>query len=169
LADSGLRFVCDAMLGGLARWLRAAGYSAAFDVHAADGALVRKALDEGLCLLTSDSGIMERYAVAQGLIRCVFVPRNAPPTEQLAHVMAALGLQLREPRCMVCDGVLAPMAAQDARDHVPPKVRRRQMCFFRCRACGKVYWHGTHWERIRRRLGRARDRAAALEDGLGPE
>ena len=157
------------MLGGLARWLRVAGYSAEFDVHAADGALVRRALDEELCLLTSDSGIMERYAVAQGLVRCVFVPRDAAPTEQLAYVMAALGLRLREPRCMVCNGMLAPMAAQDARERVPPKVRDRQTRYFRCRGCGKLYWHGTHWESIQRRLGQARDRAAAMATGLDAE
>ena len=32
-----LRFFCDAMLGGLARWLRAMGYDAAFEYGIDDG------------------------------------------------------------------------------------------------------------------------------------
>ena len=80
------RFICDAMLGGLARWLRAAGYSASFDVRIEDGELVRRALAEGRCLLTSDSGVMERYAVAEGLVRTVFIPPGLSVERQLAHV-----------------------------------------------------------------------------------
>ncbi len=153
-------FMCDAMLGGLARWLRAAGYSARFDVHIRDGELVRRALEEGRCLLTSDSGVLERYAVSEGLVRCVFIPVGLSPVEQLARVLAALRLRPGEPRCMVCDGELATVPPADVGDRVPPKVREACDRFFRCQGCGKVYWHGTHWARIERRLARAAKLAA---------
>jgi len=149
------RFICDAMLGGLARWLRAAGYSARFDVRVRDGALVRIALEEGLCLLTSDSGIMERYAVSRGLAQSVFVPLGLTPLEQLGHVMRALGLELRESRCMDCDGCLTEVPLGAVREHVPPRVQETCRRFFLCQGCGKVYWRGTHWEDIQRRLRRA--------------
>ena len=100
------RFICDAMLGGLARWLRAAGYSAEFDVHIEDGELVRKALDEGKVILTSDTGVMNRFAVEEKLAQTVFVPLGLSPVEQLAHVMEQLHLPLRESRCMECGGEL---------------------------------------------------------------
>jgi uncharacterized protein with PIN domain len=157
-----LRFVCDAMLGGLARWLRAAGYSAAFDVHAPDGELVRRALDDRLCLVTSDSGLMERYAVREGLVQCVFIPPGLSPIEQLGRVIAALELPYRDPRCMDCGGDLLPVPADQARELVPPGVRRACHRFFRCAGCTKLYWHGTHWEDIRRRLDRARKIARRL-------
>jgi uncharacterized protein len=149
------------MLGGLARWLRAAGYSALFDVHIRDGELVRRALEEGRWLLTSDSGVMERYAVSTGLARAVFVPMGLKPIEQLAHVMRTLGLPLGEPRCMDCDGLLEEVPLEEVRRHVPAKVQQACDRFFRCGGCGKVYWRGLHWEDIRRRL-----RAAAA--GAGP-
>jgi uncharacterized protein with PIN domain len=41
--DKGPRFACDAMLGGLARWLRAAGYDACWHGGVADPELVRLA------------------------------------------------------------------------------------------------------------------------------
>jgi uncharacterized protein with PIN domain len=146
------RFLCDAMLGGLARWLRAAGYSAAFDVHIRDGELVRRALEEGLWLLTSDSGVMERYAVSRGLARTVFVPMGLSPIEQLGHVMGALRLTLRESRCMNCGGRLQEVPLDEVRRHVPPKVRRICERYYLCAGCGKVYWRGQHWDDIRRRL-----------------
>jgi hypothetical protein len=149
------RFICDAMLGGLARWLRAAGYSASFDVHIRDGELVRRALREGRCLLTSDSGVMERYAVTTSLVEVVFLPRGLSPVEQLGHVMAALRLPLGPSRCMACDGELAAVALAEVSQQVPRKVQQARDEFFRCLGCGRVYWEGTHWQSIRRRLREA--------------
>jgi len=148
-------FLCDAMLGGLARWLRAAGYSAEFDVHAPDGALVRRALAEDKVLLTSDEGIMERWAVETGKVRVVFVPRGKSLVEQLAYVIGQLGLTLKMPRCMACNGGLQSVELAEVADRVPPKVRATCREFFRCRSCGKVLWYGTHWSDIQRRLARA--------------
>lgn len=160
-------FLCDAMLGGLARWLRAAGYSAWFDPHVADGALVRKALEAGKWLLTSDSGIQDRHAVSEGLVRCLFVPRGLSTVEQLGHVLGSLDLPLRPSRCMDCDGELEAVEPAEVAACVPPKVRRVCTEFFRCRVCGKVYWHGTHWVSIRKRLARARELAGRLQGGAG--
>jgi len=160
-------FFCDAMLGGLARWLRAAGYSARFDVHVRDGELVRRALEEHRCLLTSDSGIMERYAISGGLVRCLFVPRGLSTMQQLGHVMTALGLELRDSRCMDCDGALPEVELTQVEGQVPAKVKEACSQFFRCEGCGKVYWRGTHWQSIQRRLAHARRLAAGAEAPTG--
>jgi len=149
------------MLGGLARWLRAAGYSAEFDVHIKDGQLVREALREGKVVLTSDSGVMDRFAVEEKLVRTVFVPLGLSPVEQLSHVMAALGLPLRESRCMECNGELDEVPLAEVRDSVPQKVAANCRRFFRCRDCEKVFWHGTHWRSISERLKRAEKLAAS--------
>lgn len=149
------RFFCDAMLGGLARWLRAAGYDARFDVHIRDGRLVRLSLEQGRWLLTSDSGIMKRYAVAEGLVDSLFVPRDLSPVEQLGHVLGRLDLSLGEPRCMNCGAELDTVPLEQVADSVPPRARDAYDRFFRCRGCGKVYWRGTHWTDIRRKLAEA--------------
>jgi uncharacterized protein with PIN domain len=149
---TGETFLCDAMLGGLAKWLRAAGYRAIFDVHARDGDLVRRAYEEGHWLVTSDSGILERHAVARRLVRCVFVPLGLSTAGQLGHVLAATGLPLRSPRCMVCGGQLVSVEASEVAPHVPPKVRASCEDYFVCADCGGVYWRGSHWESISSRL-----------------
>lgn len=148
-------FICDAMLGGLARWLRAVGYETEFDVHIADGELVRRSYDEGKVLLTSDSGILDRYAVSEGLIDYVFVPRELDVVEQLGHVMGEMGLQPKKPRCMECGGEQKEVELNAVRESVPEKVREYCSRYWQCQRCGKVYWHGTHWESINQRIGRA--------------
>lgn len=148
-------FLCDAMLGGLAKWLRAAGYSAEFDVRIDDGSLVRRALEESKVVVTSDSGILERYAVEENLVATVFVPLGLSPVEQLAHVMGALDLGLRPSRCMECNGELEEIPLERVSDQVPKKVQRYCSEFYLCTQCKKVFWHGTHWTSIRRRLRRA--------------
>jgi uncharacterized protein with PIN domain len=164
-------FLCDAMLGGLAKWLRAAGYRALFDVRARDGELVRRAYEEQHWLVTSDSGIMARHAVKEGLVRCVFVPRGLSVTEQLAHVLSATGLALCDPRCMVCGGTLASVALDEVVRHVPPRVRETCADYFVCEDCGGVYWRGSHWESISARLasaaGLAARRAAEWDGATG--
>lgn len=159
------RFLCDAMLGGLAKWLRAARYSAEFDVKIKDGALVRRALEENKVVLTSDSGILERYAVEQELVNTVFVPLGLSPVEQLAYVMGEMDLGLHESRCMQCNGKLERVPLDAVRDHVPEKVQEYCDEFFRCSQCKKVYWHGTHWTSIERRLKQAVRQARNWPEG----
>lgn len=87
-----------------------------------------------------------------GLARCLFVPRGLKPVEQLGHVLRELELPLLEPRCMLCGGRLDGVALEEVAEHVPGKVQAACESYFRCGGCGKVYWRGTHWEDIRRRL-----------------
>ena len=153
------------MLGGLARWLRVAGYEAEFDVHFEDGQIVRKALKEKKVLLTSDSGILERYAVSEGLINYVFIPRGLDVVEQLGRVLGELKLPVLDPRCMECGGELEDVELADVAGSVPARVRRQCEEFFRCRRCEKIYWRGTHWESISRRLHRAEKLAESCHNG----
>jgi len=59
MPDNEPTFACDAMLGGLARWLRAAGYDASWTEGIDDWDLVRLARREGRVLLSSDTGIFK--------------------------------------------------------------------------------------------------------------
>ena len=145
-------FLCDAMLGGLARWLRAAGYRAEFDVHMEDGELVRRGKEEGKIIVTSDADILARYAVREELVRTIYIPHGMSPIEQLSRVMQDMGLELRAPRCMECGGVLKGVDGETVTDRVPDRVRRRFEDFFRCAGCNKVYWRGSHWEDIQQKL-----------------
>ena len=149
------RFACDAMLGGLTRWLRAAGYDASWHEGIADPALVRLAHAEGRTVLSSDGDVFEFALVRDGVVPALFVPRGQPVQAQLAHVLRGLGLPLLAPRCMACGGELADLAKETAGGRVPPGSLARHDRFWECVRCGQVFWHGTHWERIVERLRQA--------------
>lgn len=149
------RLACDAMLGGLARWLRAAGYDAFWQEGIDDSDLVRRAKAEGWTVLSSDGDVFAFAVVRDGMVPSLFVPRGLGVQEQLAFVMRQLGLALREPRCMACGGELVEVAKETVRDRVPPQSLAHHERFWECERCRQVFWHGTHWQRISERLGEA--------------
>ncbi len=100
------RFLCDPSLGGLARWLRAAGYEASPAPDVPGHRLADEALRRGLVLLTTEAEVLDRRIVADGSLVVVWVPSALTMSEQLHMVALDLGLTLREPRCMACGGVL---------------------------------------------------------------
>jgi uncharacterized protein with PIN domain len=151
-----VKFLCDAMLGGLAKWLRAAGYDTYYareGTDISDRFLTRKALEEGRVLLTSDGGFLERKPVRDGSVGLFRVP-HLPLEEQLRLVVDRFGLVRRHSRCMECNGELEVVPPGAVAGRVPPGVLRDHEEFFRCEGCGRVFWHGSHWDRIGGRLSR---------------
>ena len=140
------------MLGGLARWLRAAGYDASWHDGIDDGDLIRLGRTERRTVLSSDDDVFAFFLVRDGIVPALFVPRGLTVQEQTAHVLRRLGLPLREPRCMACGGELAELTKEEADGCVPPRSLAVNDRFCRFVGCGKVFWHGTHWRRIAGRL-----------------
>jgi len=147
-------FLCDAGLGGLARWLRAAGYEALWTPDIGDDELLKQARQLGATLLTTDSMLMERRLLRDGVIFSVWLPPTLTIGQQLALVFRELGLSARQPRCMSCGGELRPVEKESMRERIPPKTWRWKDEYFVCARCDKLFWHGTHWQRIHQRLER---------------
>jgi len=57
---------------------------------------------------------------------------------------------------MNCGGTLARGSKEALRDRIPPRTFRWLDEYFVCTSCGKLFWHGTHWEKIRHELVLAR-------------
>ena len=151
-----MRFLCDAMLGGLAKWLRAAGYDAYYareGTDVSDRTLTAKALEEGRVLLTTDGGFLERKAVRDGSVGFLLVP-HLPLEDQLRLVVKHFGLVRGESRCMECNGALDTVPREAVASRVPPGVLGDHDRYFLCRGCGRIFWHGSHWRRIGDRLER---------------
>jgi uncharacterized protein len=149
------QFACDAMLGGLARWLRAAGYDASWRVDIADHVLVRQAQQQGRTLLTSDTGIMEFSVIRDGVLPTLWIPHGMRTQEQLTFVLQSLHLTLRQPRCMSCGGTLIEVSREHIGDRVPARTLGWLDRFWECSQCRRVFWRGTHWQKIAERLGQA--------------
>jgi len=147
-------FLCDAGLGGLARWLRAAGYEALWTPDIGDDDLLREARRLGATVLTTDSMLLERRLLRDGVIPSVWLPPTLTIARQLALVLRELGLRACTPRCMSCGGELRPVEKEAMRERIPPKTWRWQDEYFVCVRCDKLFWHGTHWQKIVKQLER---------------
>lgn len=147
------RLVADAMLGGLARWLRVLGLDVAYDPALDDAALVRLAAGEGRVILTRDRRLVQRRLARHHLLIA-----SDEVGAQLRQVLDELGIA-PDPtrllsRCLRCNQPLVALAAEEARERVPPYVASTRERFRECPRCRRVYWSATHVERMRERLAR---------------
>lgn len=138
-------FACDVMLGSTAKWLRMLGIDTFYDNRAADADLKRLCREEKRILLTKDVALYQSMpAGASRLVEAVHL------REQLEEIATFFQLDRFSlpPRCSVCNGELAAIEKELVKDLVPPYVFRSQERFQRCAQCRKLYWPGTHLERI---------------------
>jgi uncharacterized protein with PIN domain len=142
------RFVADAMLGRLARWLRALGYDTLYFRDAPDRRLLAVALGERRRLLTRDVALARRARDTGLLVRAESLDA------QIHEVTVACGVAGHRAlsRCLECNGLLGPAAPEAVRDRVPPYTFATQREFWTCAGCCRVFWAGTHVTGIRRRL-----------------
>ena len=135
------------MLGRLARWLRILGFDTSFEAHVEDAALVRRALAEGRTVLTRDRRLPEEWTLVP-----VFVLHAEDLRGQLAEVGPHFGLAERArpfSRCNRCNEPLLGATPEQVGAQVPPGVRARHAEFRCCPRCERVYWAGSHVERMR--------------------
>jgi uncharacterized protein len=149
-----MKFIVDNNVGRLARWLRALGYDTLFINPIDDGDLVEIARREGRIVLTKDTGIFRRRLIASGEVRAIQVKGDGW-RQQLEQVVCELGLETSPhfTRCLECNTPLEARTHDEVQPHVPPFVHRTQEDFLACPNCGRHYWRGTHWRRMKRDLG----------------
>ena len=142
------RVACDAMCGGLARWLRVFGVDTAYTPGTDDGELVELARHERRIVISSDRRLFERRLFAGGQLQGLFVPVGLKLREQVHFVAKSLQLVPGCPRCSVCNGQLLPVSRTEVADVVPARSLIWLREFYRCESCGHVFWEGSHWRNI---------------------
>lgn len=149
------KYLCDAGLGGLARWIRAAGYESHWEPGLDDAALIRRADQTGATLITTDTMMMERGVLRDNLVPAICVPPSLACAEQLVIIFRELGLALRDPRCMACGGELSLTPKSAVIDRIPARTALWLDEYFTCTECHRLFWRGTHWRRIVHQLEKA--------------
>lgn len=132
------KFDVDGMLGGLAKWLRIAGFDAAFPRFRQRGGrwfvTAVKSKDGLLTLWVSSSRPLDQLK------------------EVLAHADLKLDPDLLFTRCVLCNEAVVEVPKEDIAGEVPDTIFATVSCFHRCPACGRVYWDGSHLEHTKERL-----------------
>lgn len=148
-----MKLLADAMLGRLAKWLRILGYDTAYLADTDDFAVLRLARAEERLILTRDRAMAQRRGVRALLVH------GESLEEQLREVAAAVGppADAALSRCPVCNQVLVEAESDSIANCVPPYVQRTQKHFSRCVVCDRIYWRGTHWQRMQALITGLRD------------
>jgi uncharacterized protein with PIN domain len=149
-----MKLLADAMLGRLAKWLRVLGHDTAYFPQLQDHELIRLARAEDRTLLTRDRELTRRKGVRSVLIE------SDRFEEQLDQLLGDLDLDCtsQTPRCPRCNAALLPITKEEVSARVPRYVLSRHSDFTLCPHCDKVYWRGTHWQRMRERIDEIRER-----------
>lgn len=140
------RFVLDVHLGKLARLLRMAGFDTIYRNDLDDPEIIQIAEDEDRIVLTRDRGILRNKRVKHGH----FV-ESTSAKEQLREIIDAFGLKNNIrflSRCIACNGTIEEVSKEEIQDELKPGTNQYFNEFFRCRDCGKVYWEGSHFDRM---------------------
>lgn len=158
-------FVLDVHLGKLARWMRLLGIDCRWENDLDDPEIVEISVAEGRAILTRDIGLLQVGRVTRG-----YWVRATDPEQQLPEVLARFdlyGALAPFTRCVVCNGRVRPVEKTAVWEKLPPKTRRHCETFFHCSECGKVYWKGAHWERLKALVDKAVRFAGRGEAGAG--
>ena len=150
------------MLGKLARWLRAMGYDTLYFNVAEDRHLLQLAHAEARTLLTRDARLA-RLAGAGGLL--VYATEVEPQVAEVIERLAlSPGRQDLLSRCLECNTRLVDRPKESVRGLVPANVFATHDHFVGCPGCARVYWQGSHADRMLARLGRLLGRSLTLSD-----
>jgi len=149
--NSPVRFLADAMLGRLGRWLRILGYDVTTFKHEAKQAkksadkILEEARAEKRLILTRDTYFLKRKSLPPHL----FIEDDRLE-DQLRQVFKDLHLKPEATlnRCLDCNLPLGDISKEKVKDRVPSYVLQTQTEFSECPKCKKIYWEGTHVERM---------------------
>ena len=148
------KFIVDANVGKLARWLRMMGFDTLFFNGPDDGMMVKMALAQDRHIITRDSEFMKRRAITSGRVQATLVSGDISEL-QMQTVIGKLKLSAKtQPftRCLECNTVLNEMDRSEAADLVPERVYEIQDQYMACPSCLRVYWRGTHWKAMNNKL-----------------
>ncbi|MGW8246500.1 MAG: Mut7-C RNAse domain-containing protein [Acidiferrobacterales bacterium] len=148
-------FVLDTHLGRLAAYLRMFGFDSLYRNDYDDPELARISSGQQRILLTRDRKLLMRKQVTRG-----YFIRERWPRKQLLEVLHRFDLfDLQQPftRCMHCNGKIRKIDKRSIESHLPPRTRAFYSEFWQCGDCGKTYWKGSHYQRMKQLISSIND------------
>ncbi|MDZ7625541.1 MAG: Mut7-C RNAse domain-containing protein [Ignavibacteriaceae bacterium] len=130
----------------MTRYLRMMGFDVSYKNNFNDDEIVHISLKEKRAILTKDRGILKRNEVTHG-----YWIRSTKVEEQVKEVVSRFDLQkeIKEfTRCIECNKLLKPTKKVSIISQLPPKVAQSQNEFMHCPSCKKIYWKGTHYQKM---------------------
>lgn len=160
-----MKFITDGMLGKLTRWLRLAGKDVvcindySVSPKEEDKTLIHLAKKDSRILITRDTDLHKR--ALKNKIESILIEETEDIAKQLAEVSKSIEepieVSIENSRCSVCNGELKRVEKNSFSEEVPESVLENKDKFWKCNNCGKVYWAGSHWQKIAETVERYKD------------
>ena len=128
------------------------GIDVAYRPVASDAELVALSVAEDRALLTRDRLLLMRAAVASG-----YYPRSQMAEEQTGEVIDRFdlrGIIVPFTRCLRCNGLLGAVSKAEIVKQLEPLTEIYYQAFRCCHQCGQIYWSGSHFEKLQKRVER---------------
>jgi uncharacterized protein with PIN domain len=149
-----MKFACDVMLGALAKWLRVSGHDVFYSASIDRSGLFRVAREEGRTILTRAGTYHELKEIPEyKIIESEHVEEQVKQVYELFPQLDAWKAIFS--RCVDCNAKLEGVEKAEVEDRLPPLVKERMKEFRHCPSCKKVYWPGTHVDRMKKFLKKA--------------
>jgi uncharacterized protein with PIN domain len=148
------KFVADGHLGKLTRNLRLLGFDVAYDPRAEDRQLLTVMERENRALLTRDRRLLMHAVVKTG-----YCPRSQNADEQTIEVIRRFDLLSSVApftRCLRCNASLRKVSKAEVIERLEPLTKIYYEQFRRCTGCGQIYWAGSHFSKLQKRLEKIR-------------
>ncbi|HSB56613.1 MAG TPA: Mut7-C RNAse domain-containing protein [Nitrosopumilaceae archaeon] len=160
MSQKKLLFIVDAMLGNLAKKLRVLGYDSAYFSSIEDEKLVTIAKNEKRIILTKDEQLC-KTAQNQGMAAVLI--RGNDELEQIMQIHQSIKFEnfvmdTNNSRCIVCNGKLQQVEKYRTIGKIPEGVLEREEKFWMCDGCKKIYWQGTHFEKLQEFVNKLNNR-----------
>lgn len=143
-------FTADVHLRKLAKTLRLLGMDTTWNRRWDDDTIIRHSNRERRMILTRDRGLLKRSSTKFG-----YWLRSTEPDRQIKEIFERFDIEHNlQPfsRCMECNGLLETVEMKEVEEKIPPKVKEWHSTYYRCRNCNKVYWKGSHYDKLKQKV-----------------
>jgi len=144
------RFVLDVHLRKLAKRLRLLGFDVDYSKDRDDAELASVSQNESRILLTRDRQLLMHRIVDRGLY-----VRNTDPEKQINEILDRLDLRKSctpFSRCIECNGEIYKLDIENLKPEIILSIPKGvlECCneFFACSLCKRIYWKGSHYDRL---------------------
>lgn len=155
-----MKFLVDAMLGKLARWLRMLGHDVIYSVEFNDSELLDLMNREKRVLLTKD---LELYKTAIRKSLDAYYIEGKSEIERLAEIAKryalSLDVDMNISHCPICNTQLLATPKEQLKNELEKNTFTFYDEFWKCFNCGQIYWQGAHWKQINNTLNQAKKAA----------
>jgi uncharacterized protein with PIN domain len=154
-------FIADVDLGDIVKYMRCLGFDVYFNTSLTPREIIEISKQDTRIILTKSTKLLKFKNVTHGMYI-----RPGTTEDQVKRIIDNLDIrdQARPfSRCLLCNSLLTDIPKERVWDRIPPKTREWCDQYTYCQSCDRLYWKGTHFVRMKKRIDRILGRHAPQE------